>query len=81
MDSRCTAWAHLLIAALKDAPTPEDAVTLAAGALDAAVGCGAREEREAAVHECERVGRLSSMEIDLAMNQLAVTFRRGEHRR
>lgn len=56
MDSRCHAWAHLLITALKDAPTPEDAVQLVAGALDAAVGCGAREEREATLATFERWG-------------------------
>jgi hypothetical protein len=78
MDSRCHAWAHLLIAALKDA-TPGDAVQLVVGALERAVSTGAREEREAAIKECERVGRLSEMVIDLAMNHLAVTFRRGEH--
>jgi hypothetical protein len=81
MDSRCTAWAHLLIAALKDAPTPEDAVGIAQGALERAVSTGVAEERGAAIKECERVGRLSEMVIDLAMSELAGTFRRGEHRR
>jgi hypothetical protein len=32
MDSRCHAWAHLLLAAIKDA-TPQEAVGIAAGAL------------------------------------------------
>lgn len=51
MDNRCHAWAHLLITALKDAPTPGGAVTLAAGALDAAVGCGRREGAESALRD------------------------------
>lgn len=44
MDSRTHAWAHLLIAALKDA-TPEDAVGIAQGALERAVSTGAGEAR------------------------------------
>lgn len=45
MDSRCTAWAHLLIAAIKDA-TPQEAVGIAAGALGRAVECGRREAKQ-----------------------------------
>jgi hypothetical protein len=72
VDSRCPGWAKLLLLALRDATSPDEAEAFVAGALDAAVSCGAREEREATLATFERWG---SSGWEEALGEV----RRGEH--